>query len=116
MEVQRFLATDKLHVGTSLAQQSCQVERGRSAANHDNIAALKRLDLVMARTMGKECWWQECQTFGNIVEVGDANCQHHRAGLDCLTVLELQQEPIRQSIDTRHELVLKLRHHPIPEG
>src|SRR5208283_5057669 len=116
MEDQRLPATDKLHIGTSLVHQSRQVECGSSAANYDNVAASKRLDLVMARAIRKESRPQRCQVVGNVVEMSDANCQHYRAGLNRFTIFELQPEPIRQPIDTHYQLIFQLRHHSIPEG
>ena len=54
MKLQFFAATDELHVGASFVQQSRQIERGSSAADHDDVAAPKRLNLAMASAMRKE--------------------------------------------------------------
>src|SRR5271165_2435713 len=116
MKLQLFPATDELHISASFAKQSCQIQGGGSATDHDDVAAAERLDLVMASTMREKFRGQMRQILGNIIEVRDTHRQHNRAGLNGFTILELQPEPVPQSVDPGYQLVLQLRHHPIPKG
>src|ERR1700733_14681458 len=115
MELQFFAATDKLHIRATPAQQSRQVQRGSSAADHDNVAPSERLNLAMASAVGKEFRRQMCQVLGNIFEVSNPDREHHPAGLESLSIRESQEESAGDPLDAGHELVFQLRHHAVAE-
>src|SRR5580704_18575427 len=56
------------------------------------------------------------QVLRYMLEVRDADGQYNSSGLNCLAILEPQNESAGQAIHTDHELVFEFRHHAVPEG
>src|SRR5580700_8427204 len=54
VELQFAPASDQLHLGARLLQESSQIQRGSSAADHDDAATAKRFDFAMAGTVGEK--------------------------------------------------------------
>src|SRR5580704_7881591 len=103
-------------MSAGFVKQSCQIQRGRSAANHYDVATPKRRDLAMAGAVREKLLGQMRQVLRNIIEMGDADRQHYRPGMNRLTILELQHESAGQPTNVCYQLIFQLRHHAIPEG
>src|SRR5215472_1845044 len=55
------------------------------------------------------------QAVGNVLVVSNTHGQHDPASLYNLSVIDTHSVPVRCAIDADNLLVLKLRHHAIPE-
>src|SRR5271163_3489017 len=107
VELQFFPAADELDMSASFVKQSRQIQRGRSAANHYDVATLKRRDLAMACAVREKFLGQMRQAFGNIIEMGDADRQYHRPGMNRLTILELQHESAGHPTNICYQLIFE---------
>src|ERR1700722_18116155 len=57
-----------------------------------------------------------CQSFWNVIEVGNAHGEYHIASADFFSSVEFQQISLRRPLNTNNHLLFQFRHHPFPEG